>query len=420
MIQSLTKTGFALLVLVLLCADLSMADTVYLKSGRILTGKVTEHEADKGGKYIILTTETGAVYKLDESDIVKKVIPFSVAEVEYKKRLRLVRDIATDHVEIAKWCKKQDLGKTRFKEQIRWHHENVVRLDPDHKNARKELGYIKLPDGNWVAESEFKSRQGYVKVRTKWVPELSKQVKANDDEFDAKFGAKKKEFNRWVRAAENGNASASALANICDSSTVFLVYNRAIEINTSNNRGIEMLRVHLDAISTVRSGTAIRMMSQFAMMHPSKEIREHAIALLSQREIDHTTVVLTLAEGLLSTNRGIVEASAFAIGEVASTDSYSRDHAIVPLVNALVTEHDEKIPGALAAGRMNPSFGSGGSGLQMGGGPQTRKRKFNNQATLDALRRLFSEVRFGFDEKIWLDWYIQNYTLPDMTVRGEK
>ena len=414
MIQTFKKAGFAALVLLFLCANILTADTVYLKSGRILTGKVTEGKAEKGGAYIVLTTETGAVYKLDKGDIVKTLHKLDQVELDYKKRLPLVRDIATDHIEIAKWCEKQRSGKTRFKEQIRWHHENVIRLDPDHSNTRKKLGYIKLPDGNWVAEAEFKARQGYVKDRRRWIPNLSKLVKENEDQNDAKFGAKKKEFNMWVRNARNGNVQPSALARICDNSTIFLVFDSAV--GASNE---EMVRIHLDAISTVKSNLAIRMICKFAMEHHNKSVREHAIALLSQSDMDHTAAVLALAEGLTFSNRGVVLAAAFAIGEVASTDEFSRDHAIVPLARALNTEHDEKIPGALEAGRLNTSFGDNGTSFQTGGGPQTRKVKYENQASLDALRRLFPEARFGFDERVWLDWYIQNYTLTDMTVRGE-
>ena len=273
-----------------------------------------------------------------------------------------------------------------------------------------------MSDGNWVAEAEFKSRQGYIKGRKKWISILSEKVKANDDEFDAKRGARKKEFNLWFKAAQRGNFQPGVLAKICDNSTIFLVYESAVGVTGS----VELVRIHLDAISTVKSNTAIRIMSQFAMMHPNKEVREHAITLLSEPDVNHAGAVGALAEGLKFSNRGVVHAAAFAIGEVASANPYIRENTIVPLVNSLNTEHDEAIPGALEAGRLSTSFGTGGTSFRTGGGPLTRKKEFKNQPSLDALRTLFTEVRFGFDEDAWLDWYIENFTLADIDVRGDE
>jgi len=422
MTRTTTIAGIVLLLLPLFFSDTASAqDSVQLKSGRILRGKVSEGEAEKGGPFILLETHTGAVYKLDKGDIVESIMKREQADIDYETRLKHVRDIATDHIEIAKWCEKQKKarGKTRFKEQIRWHYENVVRLDPDHASARKKLGYMKLEDGTWVAEAEFKSRQGYIPDRRRdWVAALSKEVELEGNNGEDRQGARKKELNRWFANAKRGRYDAASLAAICDSSSFVLVYKNAIEVTEAGK--IELARVHLDAISTVKNELAIRMISHFAMAANSKELREHAISLLSQKEMNQTLAVLTLKEGLQSTtSRWIVHNSAFAIAEVASSDEFSRDHAILPLAAALVTEHTERIAGALEAGRMNPSFGTGGSGLQMGGGPQTRQIRAPNRPSLDALRRL-CEVDFEYNADAWTEWYIDNYTLADLNIREDE
>ncbi len=405
------------LILLFVCSDLADArDTVYLKSGRVLTGNVKEGKAEKGGAFIFLKTESGAIYKLDKGDIVKTFLLREQVDIDYETRLKRVRDIATDHIEIAKWCQKQDRGKTRFKEQIRWHYENVIRLDPEHSNARKHLDHMKLADGSWVVRADYASRQGYVADRKRdWVAELSKYVAANDEELDVQFGAKKKEFNLWLKSAKRGQFQPAVLAQICDQSTLLLVYDSAIDYQ--NN--FELARVHLDAIATVNSGTAIRILCQFAMEASNQAVREHAISLLSQSKMDHATAVLTLTEGLTNPDRQILLNAAFAIAEVASTDDFSRDLVVIQLADSLVTEHEEKIEGALEAGRMNTSFGNGGTSFQTGGGPQTQMKQYENQASLDTLRRLF-EVDFAYNEQAWRNWYIENYTLSDLTVRGDE
>ncbi len=417
MARPYTTSGLLFAFLLLVCGNPTLAnDTVILKSGRILRGKVKEGEADKGGTFVLLKSDTGATYKLDKGDIVKTILLREQADIDYEKRLKRVRDIATDHVEIAKWCQKQSRGRTRFKEQIRWHYENVIRLDPDHSQARKNLGYMKLEDGSWVVRAVYASRQGYVPDRKRdWVAKLSKEVAANDEEFDAKLGAKKKEFNKWLSGAKRGRLNPGVLANICDHSTLWLVYESAVK----SEANLELTRVHLDAIAKVRSRLAIRILSQFAMMAANQNLREHAISLLSQPEIDHVLAVNTLAEGLVVSSRATVHNAAFAIAEVALTDEFSRDSAVIPLAESLNTQHEEKIQGALEAGRLNTAFGNGGTGFQTGGGPQTQLVNYRNEPSLSALRRLF-ESDFGYNEQAWKDWYIQNFTLQDLTVRGEE
>lgn len=405
------------LLLGFLLADIGQArDTVFLKTGRVLHGKVKEGNAERGGDFILLTTESGAIYKLDKGDIVKSIIKREQADLDYEAKLRHVRDIATDHIELAKWCEKQNRGKTRFREQIRWHYENVIRLDPDHSNARKALGYLKLQNGTWVAEADFRDRQGYILSRRDWVSGLGKQVGESDDRAQAIVDAKKKEFNRWLKRAKKGDLQPAVLAKICDQSSLLLVYDSVIK----NADDIELARVHLDAISRVKSTTAVRILAQFAMMSPEKELREHAVALLSQPDIDHVAAVRALSEGLKFNTRSIVKNAGFAIGEVATTDD-SRAvalAAILPLTESLITSHTEKIEGALEAGRLNPSFGTGGTGLRTGGGPQTKRVKYKNPESLEALRRLV-EVNFEYNEQAWTDWFIENYTLSDLNVRAD-
>jgi len=391
-------------------------DTVFLKTGRVLNGKVKEGTAERGGDFILLTTESGAIYKLDKGDIVKSIIKREQVDLDYEAKLRHVRNVATDHIELAKWCEKQSRGKTRFREQIRWHYENVVRLDPDHSNARKALGYLQLKNGTWVAEADFRERQGYMPDRRDWVSGLGKQVKESDDRAQAIVDGKKKEFNRWLKRAKKGDYQPAVLAKICDQSSLLFVYDSVIKVADD----VELARVHLDAISQVKNTTAIRILSQFAMMAPDQELREHAIALLTQPGIDHATAVRALSEGLKFSTRKTVQNAAFAIGEVASNDESSAAAvaALLPLTEALITTHTEKIEGALEAGRLNPSFGTGGTGLRTGGGPQTKQVKYKNRESLDALRKLV-EVNFEYNEQAWTDWYIENYTLSNIDVRAD-
>jgi hypothetical protein len=407
---------FVAFVVALSVGSAEATDKVFLKSGRVLEGKVDEGNAKKGGAFILLKTESGAVYKLDKGDVVKTVIKSQPADIEYQKRLSHVRDIAKDHIELAKWCEDQERGSTRFAEQIRWHYENVIRLDPQHSNARTKLGHLKLDDGTYVVAADYKARHGYVKDRRKWISELGMRVIANIEKNDSESGSKKKTFNLWIKQASRGNVQPEALKQFCDPTTVAMVGQSAIAFANENN--IEMCRLHLEAISTVNSREAIKYLAHFAVESSSQDLREHAISLLAQPQVDKRTAIDLLAIGLLYPNRWNVHMAAFAIGEICSNDDGSREFAAIPLIESLNTLHTVRIAGALEPGRMNTSFGAGGTGLNMGGGPQTKKVPLTNQPSLDALRRLF-EVNFQFNEQLWQEWYVANYTLSDLQVRGD-
>jgi hypothetical protein len=398
-------------------ADLQAQDTVFLKSGRILHGKVTEGTDEETGKYIQIKTVGGSVYRLDKGDSVKSVLLEDMSDIEYRKRVRNMAKNATAHMELAKWCEKQKRGKTRFAEEIRWHYENVIRFDPDHIVARRKLDYMQLDDGSWVLKDLYAARHGYVKDGNSFVPAIGAQFGQATEEADEVMDAKKIAFTRWLRDAKRGKWDALQLMQLCDETSVDLICNAAADNRESFS--VELRRVFMDAIATVPSNISANTLVEFSIKDPDRSIREHAIALLSQSEFNHSYAVVRLSSsGLKASDNQVVNNAAFAIAEISSTEDYSREQAVLPLINALWTTHDFAT-GNLGPGRLNPSFGNGGTGLNTGGGPQSVKRKVKNQQSIDALRRLF-EVDFGYDEKAWTDWYITNFTRYDLNVRSDK
>lgn len=391
-------------------------DTVLLKSGRTLHGKVKEGKDEKTGKFIDIQTASGSFYRLDYNDSVKSVTYEDESNFEYRDRLRNMANNATAHMELAEWCRKQPRGSTRFKEQIAWHFENIIRFDPEHVVARRKLGYIKLDDGSWVLEDLYAEKYGYVKDGRYFAPAIIEKVRNVGEIEDSARNEKKAAFLQWLRSMRRGGGSAMQLQQLCDETSIEFIAKQAQDDREKNS--VELRRVYLDAIGTVKtSSLAISALAEFAMKDPDRSVREHAIALLSQPEFNHVTAVSFLKAGLVSPINATVRNAGFAIGEVCSSDDYSRDYAILPLAKSLSTTH-EFATGNLEAGRLNPTFGNGGSGLQTGGGPQSVNRDVQNDSSLTALRRLV-EVDFQYDEKAWTNWYIGNFTRYNMTVRDD-
>ena len=101
-----------------------------------------------------------------------------------------------------------------------------------------------------------------------------------------------------------------------------------------------------------------------------------------------------------------------AVGLAQMTDM----SAALPLINALETEHKYIIQ--QQSGGINPTFGTGGGGLNVGGGPKLVKHKKRNDEVLAALVEL-TGINLNFDRQRWLDWYGSRQTPDDINLRRD-
>jgi hypothetical protein len=120
---------------------------------------------------------------------------------EYKERREKLGKFDLDgHLELARWCNGVGL-KREYKAQLNY----IVKEDPEHAAARKELGQVKF-DGQWVAENQLEAlkkkkeedeykAKGWTKYNGEWVdpadiPNLKKGLVKVD--------------GRWLTAEEKG------------------------------------------------------------------------------------------------------------------------------------------------------------------------------------------------------------------------
>ncbi len=154
------------------------ADVVLLEDGTRLEGKVLE----EGPEGILLRS-------YDEGDVtlpparVRRVTPRRHLIDEYESRASAATT-AQAHFDLGVWCRSK-----RMAHWARIEFERAVELDPEHREARRELGHrwdreaqrwrteeewllsrgrVRTPDGDWVAEEEYYGRakpQGAVELR---------------------------------------------------------------------------------------------------------------------------------------------------------------------------------------------------------------------------------------------------------------
>jgi hypothetical protein len=163
---SWTSTLVAIFVAVLpipLCAD-----TITLKDGRKLTGKIREAGPDT--YRIILRQGSLEVPRADVVSIEEGPIPEEV----YRDRARdLADDDLEGHLALARWCRKEGLDR-----EFRWEMGRVLEIDPDHAEAREALGYVRHEE-RWITEEEHKAL-----TRHPWVPEMRRRLETTKVDLD--------------------------------------------------------------------------------------------------------------------------------------------------------------------------------------------------------------------------------------------
>ena len=397
-------------------ASAAKVHVFHLKTGGTLTGEIIDQSAEsaKGPDWLVIRTANGSEHKILRRSLKFNPQLAGSSDVYYRQRARKVADNAGAHIELAKWCEKQERGSIRFAEEIRWHFEQAVRFDHDNRLAREKLGFMKLRDGTWVVEDQFVASHGYVEIKKRWVAKIGAELIARNKQDPRRTDNKK--FASWIRDVKRGRFSEAELtAKLVDVIEPWMVLELDKIVNDEKrpvNKSFK--RIAMDGIATLNHPVALNGLISFALLDDDNDIRDRALDLLSQPQFNHNFIVSRLATKLNSELNVTVRRAALAIGEISATDDYSRDVILLPLSEALITTH--KVPtGNLEEGRLSTGFGNGGAGLQTGGGPTEVDRDFRNTQALDALRRL-TEVDFGYDEQRWANWFIENHTRRDLLV----
>ncbi|MHC4972314.1 MAG: hypothetical protein ACYTG3_08275 [Planctomycetota bacterium] len=160
------------LIVLLLFAASAVADDVILKDGRVLSGKVV----DEGKRYTVVDRDRKfAVRKLEVARVFSKPSFMD----DYEARLeKLPFDDAEAIFEFGRW-----LAENEWASRAARAYEEVLELDPDHRGARRALGY-KLYEGEWVGPEELNRRKGLVKFEGRWYTkhdlQLKKEIENNE------------------------------------------------------------------------------------------------------------------------------------------------------------------------------------------------------------------------------------------------
>ena len=388
-------------------------DVVMLTSGGQIEGRVTETK--EGNRTIIVVQVADGTSIKIAKDQIKSIRRPKDTYVEYLDKKSKMADTIDAHWEMALWCREHldsnlSNGPTELGPERRYHMQAILKIDPDHKQARSFLGFTK-EKGVWINLEQKRLGHGFIRNDRRWMTrEEVAQEQANEAWKDLQTNWARR--LKKLRSANGKEAeSVAELSKITEPAAIQPI----IEL-LADEKSEDWQLAFVDVLGQVHSSQATRALCDIAVKHPNLATRERAISRLSQEHIDKRSATQYLARQFLNLpNNEIINRAGFVIGEVGEFS------AVMPLIEALNTEHIVKNPNARSPGSIAPSFGSDGSiGMQQGGGgPVELKITKKNESVLNSLRR-FTKADLGFNEILWKEWFAQQHTLIDVDVRRDE
>jgi hypothetical protein len=393
------------------------AEVFVLKSGGRVEGEFLNPGREPGSAFELRTDE-GLRLSLGE-DLVHRVIVKSEVEKEYETELLKVSNTVEDHWAMAEWCKDAGLVAQRKR-----HLAEVVRLEPDHKEARTALGYT-LYGHRWMTQEQFLTSRGYVRYKGAWWTPQHRDM----DIASEKREKAEKEWRQWIRTwlgqlgTSRDDTARAGLERIRDATA-----GPALADILEDPKAPRSWRLMcLEILSRLPPGAATGSLVKLAMNETDDRILEKALDELVRvgPEVVLGAFINELKnekESPLAKNARINRAG-YCLLRLGDRE------ATLPLINALVTDHYVIVnpdpaggtPINFNAGGPVGTGGSGGlGGLSMGSKAKKMPVKRENPAVHAALTSLYPGVNFQFDIDEWKRWYTQTLTSTTVDLRRDE
>lgn len=389
-----------------LACSAASADVFLLHQGGKLEGEWLNRAAPSSEVYEIETSGGGRLTLA--KDRVAEVVVEKPPAAEHDRMAPAFADTIEEQWRIAEWCRERNLPDER-----RTHLRRILELDPDHVKARLALGYMHI-GGRWVTRDEQYQEQGYEFYRGRW--RLVQEI-----ELLEKRSKRRQAENEWrgrlvrLRTALTGDAQAKAYRQIAAIRDPRAVPALAEMLARDRHRPLRLL--YVEALGRIASPEAAAVLTQRSVDDADVEVRWAAleeIVRLAPPEAPGAYIRL-----LKDNNNRRVNAAAAALAQLGDRT------AIEPLIDALVTVHEQIVRFGGASDAVTTSFGGdsvggGGTSFQSGGKTEILHVPVQNQAVLESLVRLTGGPSFGFNQQAWRNWYaIEKSRLEQFNARRD-
>ena len=365
-------------------------DVFHLSNGGRIEGKLLNPNQRPRANYVV-KSGLGATLTLAQ-DQVDRVVVKSQMQGRYEARFQTLADTADAHFDMARRCKLAEMEEQRI-----FHLEQVLRLDPDHKESRYALGYSQI-EGKWMRQDEWMVKQGYVRDRGVWrLPQEMELLRANEasNQISIEWRKKLKSWRSWIiKGRDRAPEGEREIRGIRDPRAAI-----ALAEQLGNEKEPRQLKLlYVDMLGRLPSTVSIDSLVKHAMEDPDGKVREACLDEVTRVGSERATE--SFVRRLKNSERIMVHRAAIGLARLKAKS------ATLPLIDALVTEHKVLTRGGSAG--LAPTFSDQGSGLNAGGGPKIEEKDFTNEPVLHALTSIHRGVNFGFNKTVWKNWYVLN------------
>jgi hypothetical protein len=383
---------WSIATVVLLAANLAavspvQADSFLLGNGGRVEGKLLNPDESPRRNYVIETIE-GGMLTLPNSQIARVVVK-SEAERRYEAFAATLPDTVESHRDAARRCETAGLAAQR-----EYHLEQVLRLDPNHEETRRTLGFSHL-NGEWIKQDDFWRRKGYVRHSQAWrLPQeiALREAQQAEEQQTAEWRKKIKMWRGWIEQRRDRTAEGMAQIQLIRDP---LAVPALVECLTRDKDPPQTRMLYVTALGEIGGPTTLVTFVRLVLNDRDPQIREACLDRLGKS--GSKAAVRQFIKALQHDENVIVNRAAVALERMNDLE------ATMPLIDALITEHK----GIVSGPNMSPMMtGDGGAGLSMGGGTKVVKFTRNNEPVLRTLSTLHVGVNFGFDQARWKAWYI--------------
>jgi hypothetical protein len=390
-----------------MCYTSALASTFLLSNGGQIEGRLLNPDQQPRVDYQIEVSEGGRLVLRAEQ--VQRVLTLSDEVRWYQQWLPKVPNTVEGHWAMAEQCRLKDLQTQR-----EYHLNQILQLDPDHREARSQLGFSRVKD-QWIKTDQWMQRQGYVRYRGAWrMPHdiALEKLKEEADKSQREWIRKIQNWRTWILKARGNQQQATAAIRAIEDPAAAA---GLIEIIENEKDPPDLRRLCIQVLGKLRTPRSIDVFVQRAMRDPDPNIRD---ACLDELTRFGTTQAVWRFQALLKSadNKQVNRAGAClaVLKDPEATQS---------LIDALVTEHKYLYQTGGSPGQMNLGFGSGGAGgggtFGVGGRPKVINREHKNEGVLSALVSIWPGVNFGYDQQAWKAWLADQHDPKTTTLRRE-
>ncbi|MCC9606289.1 hypothetical protein LOC68_18620 [Blastopirellula sp. JC732] len=401
------------------------SDRVVLVSGGKVTGDLEETPGDSDAPRRIVSPQ--GVLEL-APEVIVDIEREPPELIEYRDRARRAAMTLVDQWSLIEWCRQNSLY-----DEANAHCELILKLDPEHLQARTLLGYQKR-NGEWKQREDYMQSRGFIRYDGRW--RMHQQVQLLEErkmirEAQIDWWLK---FKRWRESL----GTPQERDNQIDFSQVRdpMAMTGLIRL-LGREDNIRLQRLYVETLGNLDHGVALGFLIDHSVFQNNPEHREMCmIEVLKHR---HPMMVELYVRFLEDYDNAMVNRAADCL---AALDYPS---AIVPLATALQTRHKvrefRQSAGEKRPHEVNPIFHysqipPNGRFDVAGPSPSYRKKTLDeilessqtthttgwakNESVYSALRTLTDGCDFGYHVANWKAWYTQQQLAATPVIQGRR